>query len=104
MFKTHPQWTTSSRPLSRYARCCFSGKQHAGSDLGSRCCSARYATRLLTPVTVHRVRPWTPEDGVAMGDALLRQLYGEFLPDGASEPVAVRVITQGRPSCQVRIA
>jgi hypothetical protein len=39
-----------------------------------------------------------------MGDALLRQLYGEFLPDGASEPVAVRVITQGRPSCQVRIA
>jgi hypothetical protein len=46
---------------------------------------------LLAPVTVYRVRPWTPEDGVAMGDALLRQLYGEFLADGASEPVAVRV-------------
>jgi hypothetical protein len=46
---------------------------------------------LLAPVTVHRVRPWTPEDGDVMGAALLRRLYGEFLADGASEPVAVRV-------------
>ena len=27
------------------------------------------------------MRPWTPEDAAAMGAALLRQLYGEFLPD-----------------------
>ena len=46
---------------------------------------------LLAPVTVYRVRPWLPEDGAAMGDALLRQLYGEFLPDRDSEPVRVGV-------------
>ena len=46
---------------------------------------------LLAPVTVHRVRPWMPEDGATMGRALLRQLYGEFLPDRDAEPVAVRV-------------
>lgn len=46
---------------------------------------------LLAPVTVYRLRPWAPEDAAAMGDALLRQLYGDFLPDGASEPVAVRI-------------
>jgi hypothetical protein len=46
---------------------------------------------LLAPVTVYKVRPWTPEDASAMGEALLRHLYGEFLPDGRSEPVAVRV-------------
>ena len=46
---------------------------------------------LLDTVTVHRVRPWTPDDAAAMGSALLHQLYGEFLRDGSSEPVAVRV-------------
>ncbi|HEX4033224.1 MAG TPA: hypothetical protein VHX66_02160 [Solirubrobacteraceae bacterium] len=46
---------------------------------------------LLAPVTVHRVRPWTSEDAAEMGAALLRQLYGEFLRDGSSEPVGVRV-------------
>jgi hypothetical protein len=45
---------------------------------------------LLAPVTVHRVRPCTPEDAAAMGSALLRQVYGEFLPRDASVPVAVR--------------
>ena len=45
---------------------------------------------LLAPVTVYRLRRWTPEDAAAMGDALLRALYGDFLPDGAS-PVGVRV-------------
>jgi hypothetical protein len=58
-----------------------------------RACTIREKRRfpLLDTVTVHRVRPWTPEDGVAMGDALLRQLYGGFLPDGAFDPAAVRV-------------
>jgi hypothetical protein len=46
---------------------------------------------LLAPVTVHRVRPWTPGDAAAIGDALLRQLYGEFLPGGNAEPLAVRI-------------
>ena len=46
---------------------------------------------LLAPVTVYRVRPWTPDDAAAMGDALLRQLYGESLPHASSEPVAVCV-------------
>jgi hypothetical protein len=46
---------------------------------------------LLAPVTVHRVRPWTPEDAAAMGDALLRHLYGDLLPEGDEEPVAVHV-------------
>jgi hypothetical protein len=46
---------------------------------------------LLAPVTVHRVRPWTPEDAAGMGKALLRQLYGEFLPEGSAEPTAVPV-------------
>jgi hypothetical protein len=46
---------------------------------------------LLTPVTVYRVRAWMPEDAAAMGEALLRQLYGEFLANGSSEPVTVRV-------------
>jgi hypothetical protein len=46
---------------------------------------------LLAPVTVYRARPWIPEDAAGMGDALLRQLYGEFLPDRDSAPVAVRV-------------
>lgn len=46
---------------------------------------------LLATVTVHRVRPWTPDDGVAMGEALLTQLYGEFLPEPGLEPVAARV-------------
>jgi hypothetical protein len=44
---------------------------------------------LTAPVTVHRVRPWTPEVAAGMGEALLRQLYGEFLPEGCAEPVAV---------------
>jgi hypothetical protein len=44
---------------------------------------------LLAPVTVYRVRPWTPEDAAAMGDALLRQLYGEFVEDCVLAPVAV---------------
>jgi hypothetical protein len=38
-----------------------------------------------------RASSGTPEDGAAMGDALLRQLYGDFLADGSAEPVAVRV-------------
>jgi hypothetical protein len=38
---------------------------------------------LLAPVTVHRVRPWSPDDGAAMGDSLLRQLYGEFTAEGS---------------------
>jgi hypothetical protein len=42
-------------------------------------------------VTVHKVRPWTPDDGVAMDDALLRHLYGDLLPEGDEEPVAVHV-------------
>jgi hypothetical protein len=46
---------------------------------------------LLASVTVHRVRPWRPEDGAAMGDALLRQLYGEFLPHDRAARVAVRI-------------
>jgi hypothetical protein len=46
---------------------------------------------LTAPVTVHLVRPWTPDDGVAMGNAPLRKLYDELLEDGASEPVALRV-------------
>ena len=45
---------------------------------------------LLAPVTVYRVRPWTPEDAVAMGEALLRRLYGEFLPDGIADLVGGR--------------
>ena len=44
------------------------------------------ALPLLAPVTVYKMRPWTPEDAAAMGDALLRQLSGEFLADGAAEP------------------
>ena len=47
---------------------------------------------LLDTVTVHRVRPWTPDDAAAMGDALLRHhLYGDLLPEGDEEPVAVHV-------------
>jgi hypothetical protein len=46
---------------------------------------------LLAPVTVYKVRPRTPEDAAGMGEALLRQLYGEFLADGRPVPVAVRV-------------
>jgi hypothetical protein len=42
-------------------------------------------------VTVYRVRPWTPDDAAAMGDALLRHLYGDLLPEGDEEPVAVQV-------------
>lgn len=45
---------------------------------------------LLAPVTVHRLRPWTFEDGAAMGQAVLRQLYGEFVPEQGTEPVAMR--------------
>jgi hypothetical protein len=48
--------------------------------------------RPLDVVTAYRLRPWTPEDGAGMGDALLRRLYSEFLPHDASEPVAVRVV------------
>jgi len=47
--------------------------------------------RPMSITTVYRVRPWRPEDEAAMGDALLRRLYADFLPDGGSDPVAVSV-------------
>ena len=47
--------------------------------------------RPMAITSVYRVRRWRPEDEAAMGDALLRRLYADFLPDGGSDPVAVRV-------------
>ena len=47
--------------------------------------------RPLAMTTVYRVRPWVPEDVDEMGELLLRRLFGEFVPDGSSEPVSVRV-------------
>ena len=34
----------------------------------------------LMTVAVCQVRPWEPDDAAAMGDVLLRHLYGEWLP------------------------
>ena len=44
--------------------------------------------RRLDLITASRVRPWTPGDTAEMGDMLLRRLYGDFVRDGHSEPVA----------------
>jgi hypothetical protein len=44
----------------------------------------------MAPVTVYQVRLWRPEDDAAMAEALLHQLYGEFIPDGSSESRSVR--------------
>lgn len=66
------------------------------------CIRERRRFRPLHMTTVFRLRPWLPDDGPAMADALLRRLYGDFLNADAgtkqlTQPASVAALPESGP-------